>query len=450
MQQAIGAGAWRGRFTPEEILDYCETDVNATVRLLERMAALIDLPRSLLRGRYAGAAVSAMEWSGTPIDTDMLAQLREGWTAIQDRLIAEIDRDYGVFDGRTFKLDRFGNWLAAVGIPWPRLESGRLDVADETFRQMARAYPQVSPLRELRSSLSEPRLNDLAVGLDGRNRMLLSPFRARSSRNAPGNSKFIFGPAVWLRGLIRPPPGHGVAYVDWQQQEFGVVAALAGDLAMQAAYRSGDPFLAFARQAGAVPADATKATHGPQRELFKQCALAVQYGMQADSLALRIGQPVCVARELLRAHHETYKTFWRWSDAALDTAMLTCSLHTVFGWRIHVGETSNPRSLRNFVAQGNAAEMLRLACSLATERDVEVCCPVHDAALIYATLDRLEADIATTRAAMAEASGIVLNGFELRTNVSVTKWPDRYMDPRGAVMWDRVCRLLALRRSAAA
>jgi hypothetical protein len=115
---------------------------------------------------------------------------------------------------------------------------------------------------------------------------------------------------------------------------------------MQAAYQSGDPYLAFAKQAGAVPAGATKATHGPQRELFKQCVLAVQYGMQAAALALRIGQPPIVARELLLAHRDTYRTFWRWSDAALDTAILTGSLHTVFGWHVHVGETSNPRSLR--------------------------------------------------------------------------------------------------------
>ena len=46
-------------------------------------------------------------------------------------------------------------------------------------------------------------------------------------------------------------------------------------------------------------------THGPQRELFKACVLAVQYGMEAEGLALRIGQPTIVARDLLRAHHET-------------------------------------------------------------------------------------------------------------------------------------------------
>ena len=51
--------------------------------------------------------------------------------------------------------------------------------------------------------------------------------------------------------------------------------------------------------------------------------------------------------------------------------------------------------------------------ALATERGVEVCAPVHDAVLICAPLDRLEADIAATRAAMAEASRFVLAGFEL-------------------------------------
>ena len=114
----------------------------------------------------------------------------------------------------------------------------------------------------------------------------------------------------------------------------------------------GDPYLAFAKQAGAVPADATKATHGPQRELFKQCVLAVQYGMEAKGLALRIGQPPIVARDLLRAHRDTYRTFWRWSDAAVDTAMLTGSLHTVFGWHVHVGENAKPAIAAEFPDAG--------------------------------------------------------------------------------------------------
>jgi len=300
----------------------------------------------------------------------------------------------------------------------------------------------VAPLRELRSALSELRLNDLAVGRDGRNRCLVSAFQARTGRNQPSNSRFIFGPSVWLRGLIKPPPGHGVAYIDWSQQEFGIAAALSGDANMLAAYKSGDPYLAFAKQAGAVPQDATKQSHSAQRDLFKACVLAVQYGMGPDALGARIGQPPVVARDLLRKHQETYRAFWRWSDAAVDHAMSTSSLHTVFGWTIHIGAESNPRSLRNFPMQGNGAEMLRLACCLATERGIQVCAPVHDAVLICAPLGRLETDIAGMRAAMAEASSIILNGFELGTDVAAVRYPDRYSDKRGETMWGEVTSLI--------
>jgi DNA polymerase I-like protein with 3'-5' exonuclease and polymerase domains len=213
---------------------------------------------------------------------------------------------------------------------------------------------------------------------------------------------------------------------------------------MMAAYRTGDPYLAFAKQAGAVPRNATKQSHGAIRDLFKITALGVQYGMEALSLALRIGQPPCMARDLLRKHRETYSRFWRWSDAAIDCAMLNGSIATVFGWHVRVGaDTVNPRSLRNFPMQGNGAEMLRLACCLATEQGIEVCAPVHDAILIAAPLDRIEADVDRTRAAMAEASRVVLAGFELETDVKVVAWPDRYADPRGSRMWTEVMTLIA-------
>jgi DNA polymerase I-like protein with 3'-5' exonuclease and polymerase domains len=250
---------------------------------------------------------------------------------------------------------------------------------------------------------------------------------------------------VWLRGLIKPPPGYAIAYIDYEQQEFGIAAALSDDPAMQAAYLSGDCYLAFAKQVSAVPPDATKQTHGPTRELYKQCALAVMYGMEAPSLAMRIGQPAIIARDLLRAHRETYRRFWTWSDAAVDQAMLLGVIHTVFGWPVHVGRQVNPRSLRNFPMQANGAEMLRLACCLATERGIEVCAPVHDAVLICAPVDRIEADVAATRACMAEASRLVLAGFELATEAKIIRWPDRYSDPRGAEMWKRVCGLVLAR-----
>lgn len=344
----------------------------------------------------------------------------------------------------SFSVQRFSAWLIREGIPWPRLPSGALALDDDSFRDMAKTYPRVAPLRELRHTLGEMRLfTDLAVGTDGRNRCLLSPFRARSGRNQPSNARFIFGPSCWLRSLIQPAPGQAVAYVDWSQQEFGIAAALSGDVAMMDAYASGDPYLRFAIQAGAVPPDATKTSHPAQRELFKTCALGVAYGMQEESLARRIDQPPCVARELLRLHRQTYPTFWRWSQAAVDRAMLHGTLRTVFGWTIYIAAGANPRSLANFPMQANGADMLRLACCLATERGIRVCAPVHDALLVEGPAGKIDQVVTDTQAAMAEASRVVLGGFELRSDAKIVRHPNRYMDPRGQVMWETVMRILA-------
>jgi hypothetical protein len=433
-----------GPYTDAEkaaLLAYCETDVVALSKLLPVMLPKIDLPRALLRGRYMAAAAH-IEWNGIPIDVQTLDRLRTNWTAIQDRLIVAIDRDYGIYDGRTFKTDRFAAWLARKGIAWPMLPSGNLDLSENAFRQAARSNVEVAPISELRHALSQLRLSELAVGSDGRNRCLLSAFAAKTGRNQPSNSRFIFGPSVWLRGLIQPQPDRAVVYLDYEQQEFGIAAALSGDKAMQAAYASGDPYLAFAKQAGAVPPDATKASHKQQRDLFKACVLGVQYGMGAQSLAQRIGQPECQARELLRLHQQTYPTYWKWSEAAVNHAMLRGWLNTVFGWRVHVGQDANPRSLANFPMQANGAEMLRLACCLATERGICVCAPVHDALLIEAPAAELDRAIADTQAVMAEASRIVLDGFELNTEVKVVRHPERYMDGRGERFWNEVTSIL--------
>ena len=102
----------------------------------------------------------------------------------------------------------------------------------------------------------------------------------------------------------------------------------------------------------------------------------------------------------------------------------------------------NPRFFRNFPMQANGAEMLRLACCLATERGIEVCAPVHDAVLIAAPLYRLDEDVAAMREAMREASSVVLDGFELVTDVKTVCHPDRYEDGRGAEMWARVMGLI--------
>ena len=93
--------------------------------------------------------------------------------------------------------------------------------------------------------------------------------------------------------------------------------------------------------------------------------------------------------------------------------------------------------------QANGAEMLRLACILATERGLRVVAPIHDALLIEAPLTELDDAVQATRQAMADASALVLDGFRLRTDAELVRHPQRYSDKRGEQTWNTVQEILA-------
>jgi hypothetical protein len=452
---AIRGGPWAAG-EPQALMDYNETDVEALHLLAPHLLPLVlerrsGLAHALLRGR-AMAAFATIERAGVPIDVELLGRLRSRWGSIVDRLIAAVDGPFGFYEGRSFRMSRFRDWLDGRGRQWPLLPSGQLDLDDDTFRDMARIYPDLAPIHQLRATLSNLRLESLQVGDDGRNRVMLSAFRARTGRCQPSNAKFVFGPATWLRGLIKPPPGHAFVYIDWASQEIGIGAALSRDGRMLEAYRSGDFYLGFAKQTGLAPPEATKQSHRELRELLKVMCLAIGYGMGPRTMARQLGVPEETAARWIRLYWRTFSGFEAWTGAAVDHAMLTNVIETVFGWPLHIegrydprvgGSTPNPRALRNFPCQANGAEMLRLGVCLGVERGVKVVAIVHDATAIETEIGRMREDIATMRAAMSEASRIVLDGFELRTGVEAVVYPDRYADPRGAQMWGTVMELMA-------
>jgi len=434
-----------GPFTETEqegLLEYCQQDVDATTVLLRSMAEHLYIPHALIRGRYM-QSVARMEQNGIPLDADLLVELTEKWEDIKTALIDTTD-SHNVYTDGAFSEKQFERMLATTRIAWPRLPSGRLELTDDVFRKQAQAHPAViAPYHELRASLSRLKLSSLSVGPDGRNRTMLSPFRSDTSRNQPSNSKFIFGPSTWIRGLIKPSPGRLLAYIDWSQQELGIAAALSGDARMMEAYRSGDPYLRFAQMAGAVPDDATKQTHPAERAAYKVCMLAVQYGMGAHSLSQQLGKTRHDANRLLQAHKDTFPDYWRWNRRILDQGFGSGQLKTTFGWQRFVASDAKPASVGNFPVQGNGAEMLRLAIIKMHEAGIQVAAPIHDAVLVEGSCENIQEIVSTTQLCMREASTIILNGFELESDVKVVTYPDRYMDEdRGVQFWNNVMSLI--------
>jgi DNA polymerase I len=238
-----------------QIMDYCWLDTEGLAALLPRILPdILARPNgwefALIRGYYSGHCIAHMEWDGIPLDIETYRRLDQHWDDIRARLVAQYDPEFGVYDGLRFVVERFINYLVREDIAWPEHASGVLDLRDETFKDMGLIYPQIERLRQLRSTMAKMRLSSITLGADGRNRALLGQFVASTGRNAHQAGKLIFGPSRWLRGLIKPPRGSVIAYLDWASQEFIIAAALSNDSNMLRAIASGDPYLWLPRWRG--------------------------------------------------------------------------------------------------------------------------------------------------------------------------------------------------------
>ncbi|PWT93554.1 MAG: DNA polymerase I [Proteobacteria bacterium] len=429
------------------ILSYCEEDVRALAQLAKHIIPTIrSLPHAMMRANFQWA-IAQQERRGVPLNAVRLDRIRILWSAIRRALVIEMDAAYGIYefiDGEPhWRKHRFADYVRRQGMIWPAYADGTLDEREQTFREMAGRYPQIENLRELRYSISKLRLNDLHVGSDGRNRAVLGAYGTKTGRNAPSNSKFVFGPAKWIRFLIAPPPGRCLVHRDYCQQEVRIAAVLSGDGALLQACESGDVYLGIARQLGFIQNEMDAAALKAVRTLFKTVVLGIQYGLGARSLAMRTGVSLFEACEILARLRARFRVFEAYARSVVDHAGLQLEIGTPFGWCMKCPSGISPRTVRNFPIQSTAAEVLHVACILAERRGIEVVAPVHDAIMVEAALDRIEdASVALDRV-MRDAAVIVLRGYELPTDVRLIRPGEQFYEERGKDMWDTIARLTA-------
>jgi hypothetical protein len=447
MQRRIVAGPPFTTHERQDILTYCRDDVDALARLVTYIIPTVrSLPHALMRGQFMWATAQ-QERRGVPLDLPALNRIRAHWADIRLDLVTEMDRPFGCYEIENgqphWRKNRFADLVRRHHLPWPTYADGRLDETVETFKDMTRAYPQLEPLRELRSSLSKLQLNDLQVGTDGRNRALLSPYGSKTGRNQPSTARYIFGPAKWIRFLISPPACGALVHRDYCQQEMHIAAVLSGDSELLAACETGDVYLGIAKQLGFVPADARAETHGALRNLFKTVVLGITYGLGARSLAARTGVSLFEAAEILARLRARFRKFEMFARSVGDHAGLHLELSTQFGWRMRCSSGANPRTIRNFPMQSTGAEILHVACILAERRGITIVAPVHDALMAEAPEGELEEVSAALDQVMRDASAVVLRGYELHTDVQLIRSGEHFFDKRGKEMWETVTQLVA-------
>ena len=420
------------------LMEYCLDDCRAAAEVWKRIAPLVDLPQAEFRGRYL-KALAYVEGRGVPADSDLIQRLKDKWPEVRKRTrVAALKTYPGTFaEEGSFSAIGWLRWCADNKVPWPLHPSGAPRLDKETFKQVARRFPEVEFMRNTRRVLSESRAVEFPLGHDSRLRCMLSPFGSDTGRNQPSNSRYVFGMAAWLRRMIQAPEGKVLAYIDYSSQEVAIAAALSGDETMIEDILDGDPYIALAKRANAVPADATKQSHPRVRAAFKETVLGVQFGMGPYTLSERLGIGLGEASELVTAHKENYRRYWEWRDSLIDHVLMGGKIETRYGWRRKAGPKTKGSSLGNFLVQSTGAEVLRLAITALTEAGHEVVAPIHDAVLVEMDEQGCEEELEAIRTLMKRA-GRVVSGITIGTDVDLVKPLEHFEDERGREMWKAI------------
>jgi hypothetical protein len=182
-----------------------------------------------------------------------------------------------------------------------------------------------------------------------------------------------------------------------------------------------------------------KLAYARERNLAKVLTLGVGYGMSAYGLAKRLDISTAQARDMHERHRRVFDGFWAWSDGVVNAGLCGVTLEAPLGWQMPNHARLRGPTLRNWPAQATGAEILRLAMARAHRAGLELIAPVHDAVLMEGPEAEAPDRCAALRRIMADAMSELLGGFPVKLdNADPVTWPNRYMDPDGAQMWERL------------
>ncbi len=171
-----------------------------------------------------------------------------------------------------------------------------------------------------------------------------------------------------MRKMFVAGPGCVLVDADYSQIELRLLAHIAGDHAMQEAFRTGvDIHTLTASQVLDVPPQ--EVTHA-QRASAKAVNFGIVYGISPFSLAQDIHSTVAEARSYMNKYFRTYAGVRRYMDEIVEQAKQEGCVRTELGrWRPLPELHSSNRNLRSFgerVAlnmpiQGTAADVIKVA-----------------------------------------------------------------------------------------
>ncbi len=315
---------------------------------------------------------TGMRCDGAALE-DFSAWLQEELTALEQRIYAQAGTTFNINSPRQLGTVLF----EGMGLPHGKKTKTGWSTGAEVLEKLRCEAPIVEDIltyrqySKLKSTYADGLLK--AMGPDGR---IHTHFRMTSTdsgrlsstepnlQNIPTRTEL----GSQIRRLFTAGPGHVLVDADYSQVELRILAHMAHDEAMIAAFRSGKDFHAAtaAKVYGVAEADVTPA----MRRSAKAVNFGIVYGISAFSLARDIGVSVAEAREFMERYFAAYPGVKQYMHDVVAKARENGFVETLWHRRRPLPEiTSSNFNLRafgervalNMPIQGTAADVMKLA-----------------------------------------------------------------------------------------
>lgn len=230
-------------------------------------------------------------------------------------------------------------------------------------------------------------LGSLTLSSDG-TRPVVDVFGSRTSRVQLRSPSLQNIPKRY-RSIIRPHSGKKLSYVDFDQFEVGIMAALSGDEELKHLFAAGDMYDLFANaHLGLIE----------NRKAAKQLFLSYAYGMSRKAL-IDAATSLGVERSKAKDAFRRFQRYEDWKKAVWAEFERTGRVATVMGnhyRRSGRGPLTGKekRSAVSQVVQGTASLIFKRALlAIASIRDVRIVLPMHDAVLFEYSLAKTPAKV---------------------------------------------------------
>jgi DNA polymerase-1 len=442
--QIIGKGKDRVTMAEvmiEQVAEYACEDADVTFRLFEAMSEELDQAgeRELYESLELPlvGVLTAMERRGIRVDTDLIATLSKELQVDIESSVAKLHE----LAGEEFNINST-KMLGAIlfeklriqdqaGVKKPKrtktgwaTDHGTLSqkYGDIEIVQRLLEYREVA---KLKNTYVDP-LPKFVHPLTGRIHCSFSQVTAATGRLASSDPNLQNIPVRTPRGqrlrqafIPRAADEHGewvLLAADYSQVELRIMAHLAGDESMAAAFSAGADI--HASTAAAIFDVEPDTVDRQMRSRAKAINFGLLYGMGAQRLARENDMSVAEAKEFIERYFASFPKVRGWIDATLESARELGYVQTLMGHKRRIldinSQNSRARAMAENVAvntpvQGSAADVIKRAMIdletrlTASPLHGQMLLQVHDELLIEIPIRELEASTELVRDCMENA-----------------------------------------------